>query len=977
MTVYGYSGTVVELGSRRPLVGARIEVWDIHEVCHDLVDCAFTNAEGAFRFELDASLVDELFPSRAPVAFFKVFNGTTLVADTRAYLSWRVREAAASGRIEIAPRTPVVGTDQPASWIVRGRVVHARTGPIQAAVVNAAHKGLRTTTPLGKSTTDAQGLFQITYSAEELLKLGKQKADLEITVHDARGAELVGAQIVFHAPATVKVDFVVGGSKYVGPTSATTLLQTLQRSVQDLRPAALSDIDQAFLASAEGLDPAALRALVAADKLAAGSADTTETLYGVGRAGITVTTQGIFRAAPGAVRRALETAVAENHVAIPDGKTIDDLEAQVHDAAVRAAVVKSTDGLVATWGDVLSTVVAAPAAQQEFLTTYLKRTSTEDFWANLGKSRTFSQPATVDALRLSMDIASVTDQHLPLINALVVGKIAGQLAKLRDLAKLDAADWTGLLGQRYGNTVIGAPASATGATPAGHIASYATRLASSLRKSFPTVAIAGHLAKQERKEDADVRAFLASNPEFDFGSARVAAYLAKSPRALEKATDIVAATASLKKMERVFKLTSKAEEIDILLLGGVDSAHAVEAMGEPAFRKRFGGALGDSVDQVLANASYTVTAVRALKAKYGAGYSFPSARSFPNHVLMRSPLFGEKPNRADPDLDFLGPPVYLPPEMADWEELFGTFDSIQCDECASVVGPAAYLVDILDFLERIPSSVYKDPKDPKSEIYSARDLLIGETDETSIFQVVGRRPDIGRIALDCANATTPVPYIDLLNEILECKVARVSNNVMLTLQPAQTTGDPADLAVNRQILAGESGAYQIAYDTLAKTTYPWSLPFDRALHDATAHLTLVGVPPPQLLQTFGPVPATASQEVTFEIAAVSLGISPIDRALLVDPSQATASTWNLTAADWPQKLLTVGTFLNQSGLTYPDLQELLDTRLLVPFLANKSFPPAITPNDQKGADGDLDYLMLTGLAIAQLPALWSLRNLST
>jgi hypothetical protein len=977
MTVYGYSGTVVELGSRRPVVGARIEAWDIHEVCHDLVDCAFTDAEGAFRFALDAALVDELLPSGSPVAFFKVFNGSTLLADTRAHLSWRVRETNASGRIEIAQGTRSVGKDNPAPWIVRGRVMHARTGPIQSAVVSAAHKGLRATTPLGQGTTDARGLFQITYSTDALLEIGKQKADLEITVHDRRGAPLVGAQIVFHAPATARVDFVVGGSSYVGPTDAATLLHALQRSAPGIRPAALSDVDQTFLASAESLDPAALRALVAADTLANGSPDAMETLYGVGRAGIAVTAEGIFRAARGAVRRALETAVAKNHVMIPDGKTLDDLENQVHAAAVRAAVVKSADGLVASLGDVLSTVVTAPAAQHEFLTTYLKRTSTEDFWAGLGKNPTFSQPATVDALRLSMDIASVTGQHLPLINALLVGKVAGTITKLRDLAKLDASDWSHLLGQSYDRTLIGAPASATGATPTERITSYAAHLASSLRKAFPTSAIAGHLTKQNRSKDADVRAFLAGNPEFDFGSARVAAHLAKNPRALANTIDVVAATASLRKMERVFKLTSKAEEIDVLLQGGVNSAHAVIAMGASAFREQFGRTLHGSVDEILANASFTVTAVRALAAKYGAGNSFPAARSFPTNVLTQPPVFVDGPVSANPPTTVRGPAVYLPPEMADWEELFGTVDSIHCDECTSVLGPAAYLVDILDFLGQIPSSIHKNAKAPTSKLYSARDLLIGASDKILAFQLVGRRPDIGRIALDCANATTPVPYIDLLNEILECKVALVGEALKLTQDPAQTTGDPADLAVNRQILEGESAAYTAAYATLATATYPWSLPVDRARLDATAHLSLVGAPPPLLLRTFQPVAATPptleDQEAAFEIAAVSLGLNPVDRAILVDQNQAPPWIWwNLSAADWPGKLLTVSTFLDHAGLTYPDLQELLDTRLLVPFLANAASPPTITSSNAKGANGDLDYLVISGLATVQLPALWSL-----
>ena len=44
-------------------------------------------------------------------------------------------------------------------------------------------------------------------------------------------------------------------------------------------------------------------------------------------------------------------------------------------------------------------------------------------------------------------------------------------------------------------------------------------------------------------------------------------------------------------------------------------------------------------------------------------------------------------------------------------------------------------------------------------------------DATSVFDVLmQRRPDIGQIDLNCANALTPVPYIDLVNELLEDRV---------------------------------------------------------------------------------------------------------------------------------------------------------------------------------------------------------------
>jgi hypothetical protein len=64
MPVYRYSGAVVELGSRLGIAKARVELWDLAHLCHDLVDATFTDAGGALHFALDASRVDELFLGR-------------------------------------------------------------------------------------------------------------------------------------------------------------------------------------------------------------------------------------------------------------------------------------------------------------------------------------------------------------------------------------------------------------------------------------------------------------------------------------------------------------------------------------------------------------------------------------------------------------------------------------------------------------------------------------------------------------------------------------------------------------------------------------------------------------------------------------------------------------------------------------------------------------------------------------------------
>ena len=84
------------------------------------------------------------------------------------------------------------------------------------------------------------------------------------------------------------------------------------------------------------------------------------------------------------------------------------------------------------------------------------------------------------------------------------------------------------------------------------------------------------------------------------------------------------------------------------------------------------------------------------------------------------------------------------------ENLFGSLDYCDCQDCGSILGPAAYLVDLLH---------YVDQPSPAGGLSNPQDILFG------------RRPDLQYLPLTCANTNTALPYIDLVNEALEYFVA--------------------------------------------------------------------------------------------------------------------------------------------------------------------------------------------------------------
>ena len=81
------------------------------------------------------------------------------------------------------------------------------------------------------------------------------------------------------------------------------------------------------------------------------------------------------------------------------------------------------------------------------------------------------------------------------------------------------------------------------------------------------------------------------------------------------------------------------------------------------------------------------------------------------------------------------------------QALFGAQDACACGHCNSVLSPAAYFVDVLQFIKNAL---------PNNELLDR--LLL-------------RRPDLQDVELSCNNTNTEVPAIDLALEVLENSVA--------------------------------------------------------------------------------------------------------------------------------------------------------------------------------------------------------------
>ena len=248
---------------------------------------------------------------------------------------------------------------------------------------------------------------------------------------------------------------------------------------------------------------------------------------------------------------------------------------------------------------------------------------------------------------------------------------------------------------------------------------------------------------------------------------------------------------------------------------------------------------------------------------------------------------------------------------------------------------------------------------------------------------------MGDIELSCENTNTPLPLIDLVNEVLENAVAPPPPFAPLTLAPvleadlAQKVATPAlAAAFNPPLQSGarvetlevgarwriwdEFFAYSVvkegatlkvtarsrqttgsaaerratpqyqnsaAYTELSRSVYPWNLPFDLPREEAAVFLAHLGVSRRDLIESLRPMPEPfdPNAPIVGRMAAERLGLTDTERRILVGepltPPHASEDFWGGATV---VQLATVKELLDRSGLSYAELEALIATWFINP-----------------------------------------------
>jgi hypothetical protein len=671
---------------------------------------------------------------------------------------------------------------------VRGVVRLADGQPAADLEVSAVDRDLRSEHALGRSITGRDGSYSIRYDATAPSNGESGTADLVIKAHGTDGVLLAASPVLFNAPPSAVVDLTI-------PTAALQPLSRFEEIARAIEPlldgATVRDLEEdaahqdvSFLAGETGLDKSLLARFILAHRLTGEGLPAEFWFALLGGAffewtdGKTVAEQlaAVSRSLPSldavAVRKSLARGFGLGEISASFEKRVP-AWVEAFTALVARRAVDSAAGPTFL-GSALDHAGVRDAAKREAVAQLFleHRALTPEVIAALEQDRTLTEAQIAD-VRTSFHLADLTGGGFDVVRTIKEHFSVRRPEDVPALGKQPVEEWVKLVKSREAAGELTLPVEVGAVAgrarfPAAEV--YARALARQVHEAFPTMAFTGGLERALRDgEHSGIRqgkalsGFLDRHPEFDLARTTVDDFLdaqtSRADRALARDDGF---RQELKAVQRVHKLAGTFETTAALLADGLHSARQIYRLGESEFVRRYGEREGFSAEdarRAWRRAADTHAAVLTIVGDLKA----LDAEALPKVLQHGTADLTSFPN---------------------WENLFRGGDICVCEHCNSVLSPAAYFADILMFLrDRVTLTAGK----------SVKDLLLE------------RRPDLGYLELNCDNALTPLPYVDVVCEVLEAVVAASADDRELP----GLTAMPADPAAARAAVASALAAAQL------------------------------------------------------------------------------------------------------------------------------------------------------------------------
>jgi hypothetical protein len=258
-------------------------------------------------------------------------------------------------------------------------------------------------------------------------------------------------------------------------------------------------------------------------------------------------------------------------------------------------------------------------------------------------------------------------------------------------------------------------------------------------RAYPTAALSSRITTSNlvpAPQRAPLTRFFENNPTLELVKHNIPVYLASHGDNAFPGIgpeDRAAVVANARRFQRVLRVVPHIDAAQTLLGLGIHSATQIAAIGRQQFFVLATGPVSPS-------ARPTASTRRARSAM---------AAPSPSDTQFNRDAIGIWPS-AIGQTSALDQPIQLAIQRdQSLATLFGSQDYCEVDSCTSILSPAAYLCDLLLWLRNHP-----------------------QRGQTALDVLDSRRPDIRHLLLNCPNTETPLPYIDLVNELLADASAR-------------------------------------------------------------------------------------------------------------------------------------------------------------------------------------------------------------
>jgi hypothetical protein len=611
--------------------------------------------------------------------------------------------------------------------------------------------------------------------------------------------------------------------------------------------------DITVLNRATGWDARLIALTATTERLAKDVGLNSEALYGLLRAGLPTDKRLLAQLEPDAVEMTLKKMRDKRIVQIDDDH-ITEFKTKFTEFADMTRLTMPVPGSRSTYGELLHASQLPEDLQSKFASVYLNHHGdSAHLWEEARKKGLNDNE--IGKLQLQGKLAFLAGNSAAMTARLLNEKGLKDPGDLAEQGFYDAAEWKKevikkALGREdipedpWANSLKDAqrkelekkldvviPPSYAGGTVEVRLDAYAEDMARKVRLSYPTHVL-GHLLENDKHfklssgHTATIKLLKqATSQGFRLGETPVSMFLQSNPDLgsdLDQA-DRHTAAEHLKTMQRVYQITPCNEAMPVLMSLGMKSAFDVTAYPEAQFISLF-NAKYQEIWKKPAPVTLPGLIIRKAKQVSSVTYNlFAIVKKLDSEPSVMA-ISGTAGQQERAKLALKGALKNLPT----MESLFGSMDYCECEHCRSVLSPAAYLVDLLQFVDTEPGVwgnflaqwKTKHGGEPYQSDWNKKpDGTERKEEERKPYDaLIERRPDLPHIPLTCENTHTALPYIDIVNEILEYYVA----NGKLAKEAAHDTGD----ATAAELLAEPQQVVREAYDELQKARYPLNLPFD-------------------------------------------------------------------------------------------------------------------------------------------------------